>query len=386
MLIQNQLSGSNEIQQLFTVTSQNFNTNNQILGGTVISQQRQYNTIPSSCIPSNTSEKELIYSQQVQPPSGTFSTNQHIILPDGKIGIIINNDNILQLLNQPNIVMNNGNAQNSQIFEHLRREDREEVTNMNKGLELSAVPQVSSILHPTFPIVNLPRSMPERFPSVTTTSAPASDVLTSQNKIEITNSRKILKCQQMFKAFLSIRKQPNITDSMTNVIQKLIDAQISTKEFLNRLRKLIQIEPKVDLTSFLNRSIPLIRQALISGKVSIPGINPPPTSQNVATTIPSNDRAMYFYPIKQNISNYQHCSTPQALFRPIDSSAVCLSSNFCLETPMSGLVPFEVLSMQQYPRGKQIQPHTLHFVQNYQPKFVLNSNIDRNSTEFAPQV
>ncbi|CAH0716676.1 unnamed protein product, partial [Brenthis ino] len=85
---------------------------------------------------------------------------------------------------------------------------------------------------------------------------------------------------------LSSKEPKSVEESVRNLIQELIDAQVEPEEFCDRLERLLNASPQPCLIGFLKKSLPLLRQSLVTKELVIEGINPP--SPHVAfSTLPA---------------------------------------------------------------------------------------------------
>ncbi|CAH0402195.1 unnamed protein product [Chilo suppressalis] len=85
---------------------------------------------------------------------------------------------------------------------------------------------------------------------------------------------------------LSSKEPKSVEKNVRNLIQELIDAQVEPEEFCDRLERLLNASPQPCLIGFLKRSLPLLRQSLVTKELVIEGINPP--APHVAfSTIPA---------------------------------------------------------------------------------------------------
>ncbi|KAL4717601.1 hypothetical protein ACJJTC_000750 [Scirpophaga incertulas] len=82
---------------------------------------------------------------------------------------------------------------------------------------------------------------------------------------------------------LSSKEPKSVEMNVRNLIQELIDAEVEPEEFCDRLEKLLNASPQPCLIGFLKRSLPLLRQSLVTKELIIEGINPP--SPHVAFTV-----------------------------------------------------------------------------------------------------
>ncbi|XP_013184961.1 transcription initiation factor TFIID subunit 4 isoform X2 [Amyelois transitella] len=74
---------------------------------------------------------------------------------------------------------------------------------------------------------------------------------------------------------LSSKEPKSVEMNVRNLIQELIDAQVEPEEFCDRLERLLNASPQPCLIGFLKRSLPLLRQSLVTKELVIEGINPP---------------------------------------------------------------------------------------------------------------
>ncbi|CAB3381433.1 Hypothetical predicted protein [Cloeon dipterum] len=75
---------------------------------------------------------------------------------------------------------------------------------------------------------------------------------------------------------LSSREPKQVERNVRTLIQELIDTRVEPEEFCDRLEKLLNASPQPCLIGFLKKSLPLLRQALITKELVIDGIRPPP--------------------------------------------------------------------------------------------------------------
>ncbi|XP_048488527.1 transcription initiation factor TFIID subunit 4 isoform X5 [Plutella xylostella] len=74
---------------------------------------------------------------------------------------------------------------------------------------------------------------------------------------------------------LSSKEPKSVERNVRNLIQELIDAQVEPEEFCDRLERLLNASPQPCLIGFLKKSLPLLRQSLVTKELIIEGINPP---------------------------------------------------------------------------------------------------------------
>ncbi|XP_053624137.1 transcription initiation factor TFIID subunit 4 isoform X2 [Plodia interpunctella] len=126
---------------------------------------------------------------------------------------------------------------------------------------LPAGPVAAPVVAPT-PAAVAPATPPPQPPTVTTQKP-------SDNTKE--------KCRNFLANLLDLSsKEPKSVEmNVRNLIQELIDAQVEPEEFCDRLERLLNASPQPCLIGFLKRSLPLLRQSLVTKELVIEGINPP---------------------------------------------------------------------------------------------------------------
>ncbi|XP_071446468.1 transcription initiation factor TFIID subunit 4-like isoform X2 [Hetaerina americana] len=107
-----------------------------------------------------------------------------------------------------------------------------------------------------------------------------SPVTTSQNanlQRNATDSTKE-KCRKFLANLLELssREPRSVERNVRTLIQELIDAKVEPEEFCDRLERLLNASPQPCLILFLKKSLPLLRQSLVTKELVIDGIRPPP--------------------------------------------------------------------------------------------------------------
>ncbi|CAG5124131.1 unnamed protein product [Candidula unifasciata] len=96
------------------------------------------------------------------------------------------------------------------------------------------------------------------------------------NKAMIEN---VKKCKNFLSTLIKLAySQP--TETVKNVkalIQGLIDGKVEPEVFTERLQHELQSSPQPYLVPFLKKSLPLLRQSMIKGYMTIEGVKPPPS-------------------------------------------------------------------------------------------------------------
>ncbi|XP_045764138.1 transcription initiation factor TFIID subunit 4 [Maniola jurtina] len=105
------------------------------------------------------------------------------------------------------------------------------------------------------------------------TTVPQQPAVTTQKPLDNTKE----KCRNFLANLLDLSsKEPkSVERNVRNLIQELIDAQVEPEEFCDRLERLLNASPQPCLIGFLKKSLPLLRQSLVTKELVIEGINPP---------------------------------------------------------------------------------------------------------------
>ncbi|KAG5678471.1 hypothetical protein PVAND_008141 [Polypedilum vanderplanki] len=102
---------------------------------------------------------------------------------------------------------------------------------------------------------------------------------------------------------LSKREPAQVELNVKTLIQELVDANVGPEDFCKKLENLLNAAPQPCLVGFLKRSLPLLRQSLVTKETVIEGINPPSPSvafSGAITQIPAQIR-----PIGQTVVSGQ---------------------------------------------------------------------------------
>uniref|UniRef100_A0A182SPC1 TAFH domain-containing protein n=1 Tax=Anopheles maculatus TaxID=74869 RepID=A0A182SPC1_9DIPT len=95
-----------------------------------------------------------------------------------------------------------------------------------------------------------------------------------------------------------------VEQNVRTLIQELVDANVDPAEFCERLERLLNASPQPCLIGFLKKSLPLLRQSLVTKEITIEGINPPSTAVAFGTTalsqIPAQIRPVQPTIVSQN--------------------------------------------------------------------------------------
>ncbi|XP_076622104.1 transcription initiation factor TFIID subunit 4 isoform X3 [Colletes latitarsis] len=117
--------------------------------------------------------------------------------------------------------------------------------------------------------------------ATTTPTPPVSTVQTVQTPTprQTTDNTKE-KCRKFLANLLELssREPKAVERNVRTLIQELIDTKVEPEEFCDRLERLLNASPQPCLIGFLKKSLPLLRQSLVTKELVIEGIKPPPAN------------------------------------------------------------------------------------------------------------
>ncbi|CAD5115278.1 DgyrCDS4271 [Dimorphilus gyrociliatus] len=147
----------------------------------------------------------------------------------------------------------------------------------------------------------------------------------AQQSISHTQQENTKKCKNFLQTLLKLASnQPQSTiNNVRRLIQNLIDNVMKPEEFTRLLQNELKSSPQPYLVPFLNKSLPLLRNAMLHQGLVIEGIKPPKTVSTVQTIqAPSTPKI-----IKQNVSigNIEKVSTLSTITKPIPSPVTAVS-------------------------------------------------------------
>ncbi|XP_058066710.1 transcription initiation factor TFIID subunit 4 [Anopheles bellator] len=121
-------------------------------------------------------------------------------------------------------------------------------------------------------------------PTVVVTTTPPAAAPTPQQRNSLDNTKE--KCSKFLTNLieLSKREPAKVEQNVRTLIQELVDANVDPAEFCERLERLLNASPQPCLIGFLKKSLPLLRQSLVTKEITIEGINPPSASVAFAGT------------------------------------------------------------------------------------------------------
>ncbi|GFR00764.1 transcription initiation factor TFIID subunit 4, partial [Trichonephila clavata] len=114
-----------------------------------------------------------------------------------------------------------------------------------------------------------------------TSSATTSSGAMSPNTIKT-------KCQNFLSTLIRLAgdEATKTASNVKKLIQNLIDGVIEPEEFSTQLQKELQSNHQPYLIHFLKKSLPHVRQALMTGEMTIEGIRPPPMPSSMQNLVP----------------------------------------------------------------------------------------------------
>ncbi|XP_035914436.1 transcription initiation factor TFIID subunit 4-like isoform X4 [Anopheles stephensi] len=118
--------------------------------------------------------------------------------------------------------------------------------------------------------------------TVVVTTTPGTTPAQQRNSLDNTKE----KCSKFLTNLieLSKREPAKVEQNVRTLIQELVDANVDPAEFCERLERLLNASPQPCLIGFLKKSLPLLRQSLVTKEITIEGINPPSTAVAFGTT------------------------------------------------------------------------------------------------------
>lgn len=131
----------------------------------------------------------------------------------------------------------------------------------------------------------LPAARPH-LPARTVASRPLTTLVRpSQQPISHNQQENTKKCKNFLQTLLKLASnQPQSTiNNVRRLIQNLIDNIMKPEEFTRLLQNELKSSPQPYLVPFLNKSLPLLRNAMLHQGLIIEGINPPKAVQTIQT-------------------------------------------------------------------------------------------------------
>lgn len=195
------------------------------------------------------------------------------------------------------------------------------------------------------------QSAPTTVP-VTTPNANVTTVQTGQTPAQRqTTDNTKEKCRKFLANLLELssREPKQVERNVRTLIQELIDTKVEPETFCDRLEKLLNASPQPCLIGFLKKSLPLLRQSLVTKELVIDGIRPPPAnvvfciaSASPATVQPQLRNTLAVFPVP--------VAAVAASGTPIPSATATATTQVRLMTPQNTVttaVPRGVQHVQQ---------------------------------------
>ncbi|XP_059474924.1 transcription initiation factor TFIID subunit 4 isoform X2 [Neocloeon triangulifer] len=159
---------------------------------------------------------------------------------------------------------------------------------------------------------------------------------------------------------LSSREPRQVERNVRTLIQELIDTKVEPEEFCDRLEKLLNASPQPCLIGFLKKSLPLLRQALITKELVIDGIRPPPMTVVyqlpqgglvMPTTLQARGPGTQGQQIRLQAAPTQ-LTTQVRVMAPMNAAGVRAPMQHRLVTPTRPMVPGKMASPITVVRGQ----------------------------------
>ncbi|XP_044587310.1 transcription initiation factor TFIID subunit 4-like isoform X3 [Cotesia glomerata] len=153
---------------------------------------------------------------------------------------------------------------------------------IRKPVQTVAASVTTTTVTPGTVVSSTTTATPATTPATTTPVAP----ITPQQRQTADNTKE--KCRKFLANLLELssREPKAVERNVRSLIQELIDTKVEPEEFCDRLEKLLNASPQPCLIGFLKKSLPLLRQSLVTKELVIDGIKPPPP--NVVYSIASS--------------------------------------------------------------------------------------------------
>ncbi|XP_051161938.1 transcription initiation factor TFIID subunit 4 isoform X2 [Leptopilina boulardi] len=155
---------------------------------------------------------------------------------------------------------------------------------------------------------------------------------------------------------LSSREPKHVEIKVRTLIQELIDTKVEPEQFCDRLEKLLNASPQPCLIGFLKKSLPLLRQSLVTKELVIEGIRPPPA--NVVFCIASATPATVQPQLRNTVAVFPVSVAAVATAgTPIPSATATATTQVRLMTPQNTVATAAPRGVQQV-QQRLIRPIT----------------------------
>ncbi|KAL3859934.1 hypothetical protein ACJMK2_010113 [Sinanodonta woodiana] len=126
-------------------------------------------------------------------------------------------------------------------------------------------------------------------PGTTHIAPTGATTTTASYQQQIQMLENVKKCKNFLSTLIKLASsQPEaIVRNVRDLIQGLIDGKVEPEVFTEKLQKELKSSPQPYLVPFIKKSLPLLRQSLISNKMTIEGVRAPPISVLQQTQIGS---------------------------------------------------------------------------------------------------
>lgn len=124
---------------------------------------------------------------------------------------------------------------------------------------------------------------------------------------------------------LSSREPRQVERNVRTLIQELIDANVEPEEFCDRLERLLNASPQPCLIGFLKKSLPLLRQSMVTKDLVIEGIRAPPHHIAFGGPVPPLPVSVFFFLL--SISTNMHTENTNRISFPSTVSHPCHRSD-----------------------------------------------------------
>nr|XP_040225285.2 transcription initiation factor TFIID subunit 4-like isoform X1 [Anopheles coluzzii]XP_049463686.1 transcription initiation factor TFIID subunit 4-like isoform X1 [Anopheles coluzzii] len=194
------------------------------------------------------------------------------------------------------------------------------------------------------------QSQQQQQQTVVVTTTPGTTPAQQRNSLDNTKE----KCSKFLTNLieLSKREPAKVEQNVRTLIQELVDANVDPAEFCERLERLLNASPQPCLIGFLKKSLPLLRQSLVTKEITIEGINPPSTAVAFGTTALSQIPAQ-IRPVAPTIVS-QNSMVGQTQIRMLTSQSGVTTVPRIGQTTIRPAAPVRIqtpLQQQQQPGG-----------------------------------
>ncbi|KAL1131012.1 hypothetical protein AAG570_012250 [Ranatra chinensis] len=207
------------------------------------------------------------------------------------------------------------------------------------GFRVQAIPDAGAVHTPV--------------PALATQTNAAVNSVTPQMR---TNDQTKEKCRKFLANLLELssREPRAVEKNVRTLIQDLVDAKVEPEQFCDRLEKLLNASPQPCLIGFLKKSLPLLRQSMVTKELVIDGIRPPPASVlfSTATTTTGSVRGQ----VQMTTTPQMRVITHQANLRPGQPIQHRIITPVRMQTQVTVKVPTTLPTIRT--QGTIVRPNT----------------------------